>query len=254
MIRIIKAYGILRSLLIYYLIPRYALPRRKRRMRQLYSSFLNPGDLAFDIGSHLGSRIAAFRGLGARCVALEPQPACIRILKRLYGKDPGVSIVEKAAGADTGRTALYISHASPTLSTLNMEWRTRVSAVSIFKGVSWEGKTAVNVTTLDELIDRWGIPQFCKIDVEGSEGDVLKGLSRPLPALSFEVLPASIETAFECLELLEALGHYRYNIAFVETMKFHFTDWVDTNSMRDYIRGFPRDGISGDIYARRQKE
>ncbi len=254
MIRLKRSLGILRSLLIYHIIPRFVLPWRKRKMKRLYSAFLKAGDLAFDIGAHVGSRTAVFRSLAARCIALEPQPACVRVLKRLYGNDAGVTIVEKAAGASSGKAALHISNTSPTLSTLSMEWKNRVSAVSIFKRVRWEAETEVDVITLDELIERWGMPQFCKIDVEGYEGAVLKGLSQPLPALSFEVLPASIETAFDCLEVLETLGTYKYNIAFVERMEFHFPVWVDGTAVTDYIRNFPRNGRSGDIYAQRQAE
>ena len=47
---------------------------RHAAMDRLYGAFLSPGDLAFDIGAHVGDRISSFRRLGARVVALEPQP------------------------------------------------------------------------------------------------------------------------------------------------------------------------------------
>ena len=49
-------------------------------MDRLYGQFVRPGDLVFDVGAHVGDRIAAFRRLGARVVAVEPQPALVRTL------------------------------------------------------------------------------------------------------------------------------------------------------------------------------
>ena len=45
------------------------------------AQFVRPGDLVFDVGAHVGDRIAAFRRLGARVVAVEPQPALVRTLQ-----------------------------------------------------------------------------------------------------------------------------------------------------------------------------
>src|SRR6516165_4089303 len=59
---------------------------RQAAMDQLYARFLKPGDLAFDIGSHVGDRIGSFRRLGCRVVAVEPQPALVRVLRLLYGR------------------------------------------------------------------------------------------------------------------------------------------------------------------------
>ena len=55
-----------------------AIAPRDAAMDALYARFVRPGDLAFDIGSHVGDRIGSFRRLGARVVALEPQPLCAR--------------------------------------------------------------------------------------------------------------------------------------------------------------------------------
>src|SRR4030095_1106868 len=76
--------GIARSLVTYY-GPFW----RRRRMAVFYRQFLHPGDLAFDIGAHVGNRIRVFRRIGARVVAVEPQPDFVAVLQRLYGRDPG---------------------------------------------------------------------------------------------------------------------------------------------------------------------
>ena len=50
-------------------------PSLRGVMDTLYRRFLRPGDLAFDVGAHVGDRVASFRRLGARVVAVEPQLA-----------------------------------------------------------------------------------------------------------------------------------------------------------------------------------
>ena len=59
-------------------------------MDALYARFVRPGDLAFDIGAHVGDRIGSFRRLGARVVALEPQPLCARAIRAIYAGDDKV--------------------------------------------------------------------------------------------------------------------------------------------------------------------
>jgi hypothetical protein len=62
----------LRSLCIYY-----GNRRGRGGMDRLYGQFVRPGDLVFDIGAHVGDRVANFRRLGARVVAAELQPALV---------------------------------------------------------------------------------------------------------------------------------------------------------------------------------
>ena len=237
--------GMLRTLVIYYL-----LPFRQRRMRRLYRLFIREGDLAFDIGAHVGNRVLAWRGLGARVVAVEPQPACLRILRRYYGAAAGVSIEPVAVGDRPGRQTLYISDEYPTLSSISEGWIEKVSGVSSFSHVSWNRRVETEVRTLEELIRDYGLPAFVKIDVEGHEPAVLAGLERPLPALSFEFLPASVEAALGCISRLEELGSYEYNYAMVETARLQEERWLGAEDMRGILRGMPETGPSGDVYAR----
>src|SRR5258705_9740241 len=85
--------GIVRSLRIYY-----GNRQHGPAMDRLYRQFVRPGDLVFDIGAHVGDRVAAFRRLGARVVAVEPQPALANILRLFYGRDPRITIEQAAVG------------------------------------------------------------------------------------------------------------------------------------------------------------
>ncbi|HEX6873287.1 MAG TPA: FkbM family methyltransferase [Micromonosporaceae bacterium] len=244
-----RSYGIARSLVMYH-----AQPAKYRRMLRLYGQFLGPGDTGFDIGAHVGSRVRAWRRLGARVVAIEPQPDCLRVLRLFFGRDPAVSILSVAVGARAGAARLAISTGTPTVSSMSPDWIASVTADHRFAKVRWDSAVEVEVTTLDELIADHGEPAFCKIDVEGFEVEVLAGLSRPVRALSFEYLPMAHEAALAALDRVERLGSaaggYEYNYSPIETMRMASTRWLDPAALVHLLERFRPLGRSGDVYAR----
>jgi len=224
---------------------------RNYALARFYPGFVGPGALCFDIGAQVGNRLWAFSRLGARIVALEPQPDCMRLLRRWYGHHANIELVEQAAGATPGTRTLFLSERTPTVTTLSREWMAAVQTTPGFAGVRWDRDISVRVTTLDELIARYGTPAFCKIDVEGAELDVLRGLSRPLQALSFEYIPAAIDAAVACVGRLGELGRYEYNWSPGELSRLQSSAWLAPAQMADILRRMPVDGQSGDVYARR---
>jgi len=240
--------GLARSLVVYW------RPGRQRGLRRLYEPFVSAGDLVFDVGAHLGDRSAAFAALGARVVALEPQPRVARWLRRMVGGSGRVEIREEAVGARAGTGRLAVSRANPTVSTLSDEWREDVTeAHPGFRDVRWEDAVEVTVVTLDALIERYGEPAFCKIDVEGYEAEVLHGLSRPLRALSFEFVSGQVDAAKACIDRLAELGAYRYNVVLGEKRRFRLADWTDGDAVLRWLAAGAGGASSGDVYARLER-
>jgi FkbM family methyltransferase len=237
--------GFSSSFLIYY-----GIPFHHRALKQIYQPFIHPGDLCFDIGAHLGDRVRAFSKLGARVVALEPQPSLMRWLRRWYGRRPQVTLLEQAVGAQAGTATLWISRLTPTVSTLSSKWLESVRHSPRFAGIDWNEQVQVKVTTLDDLIAEYGKPAFCKIDVEGAELDVLHGLSQAIPALSFEYIPATIEMSIGCIERLDQLGNYEYNWRISEFPRLRSSIWLSPAEMMSQLRSMSPNDNSGDVYAR----
>ncbi len=240
----------MRSLLVYW------RPGRREGLRRLYAPFVGAGDLVFDVGAHLGDRAAAFASLGARVVAIEPQPAVARWLRRLVGRNELITVRTEAVGAEAGVARLAISRRTPTVSTVSPAWRQRVRDGNPgFRSVRWEDSVDVPMVTLDALIDAYGPPSFCKIDVEGYEPEVLLGLSRPLPGLSFEFVAGDLEAAVRCVRRLAALGSYRFNAVLGEGRAFVFASWRDAASMAAWLESGAEGGASsGDVYARLDRD
>jgi FkbM family methyltransferase len=205
--------------------------------------------LCFDIGAHTGNRTGTWLGMGAKVVSAEPQPAFITLLKKKFARHPRFFLESTAIGSVPGKARLHISRMNPAISTLSDQWKKIMTDFE--PALAWEDYADVEVQTMDDLLARYGVPAFCKIDVEGFELEVLSGLSVPLPALSFELFPTTPERTIACIAKIEMLGSYEYNWSLTESFRMKSPSWLNASSMILTIKAYAG-RKSGDIYARLQ--
>jgi hypothetical protein len=152
-----------------------------------------------------------------------------------------------ALGEKEGSAEISICKEAPTISTMSEKWKLKGRFSNDF---TWSGIQQVEVTTLDKLIREFGVPHFCKIDVEGYEAQVLNGLSQPIPVISFEFMTEFVDETNKCISKLASLADYRFNYAIAENSNLVLGDWVDANTLIKLL-GSPDFGINwGDIYAK----
>jgi FkbM family methyltransferase len=217
-------------------------------MAALYAQFVRPGDLVFDIGAHVGDRIRAFRRLGARVVAVEPQPALHRTLRALFGRDDAVTLIQSAVGRKAGTATMMINLDNPTISTLSTDFIAASRDAAGWEGQTWPQSLEVPVTTLDALIAEHGAPSFIKLDIEGFEAEALGGLSHRTAALSFELTTIQRPVALAALERCAALGYTRFSAALGESQRLD--PWRSAAEIAGWLTALPHAANSGDIYAR----
>jgi FkbM family methyltransferase len=220
--------------------------KRTRGMMKHYSNFISKDSLVFDIGANTGNRTEVFLGLRARVIAVEPQPQCVELLRKQF-HDNNIEIVQKAVSEVEGKAKLSLCDDSTVLSTMSSEWKNsdRFSA-----NFTWSKEIEVETTTLDRLIHEYGTPIFCKIDVEGFEFEVISGLTKKIPVISFEFTEEFIEKAEKIIEKLEKIGNCSYNYSLSENHHLENNEWVNRERLMEELNKKKNGDLWGDIYVR----
>lgn len=206
---------------------RRAMERRSREI-EFYRGLLNGfrrGDLIFDVGANVGDKTDVFLRLGARTVAIEPNEACQEVLKAKFlryrlAPKPVVVVAKAVSDKETVET-IWIDGPESALNTLNPKWVTTIRddparfATGLDR-LEFREHKEIQTITLEQLILTHGCPFFVKVDTEGYELNVLRGLLRPVPYVSFEVnLPEFRPEGLQCVELLGHLsadGQFNYTV------------------------------------------
>lgn len=221
---------------------------RRMQEKQFFSQFIKKGDLCFDIGACYGDKAKVFLKLGAaKVVCVEPSKVCINHLNKVFKKSSNVVIVNKGVADKEGFTKLYTCKAEPAIATMNPIWKRK----GRFKMYSWDHSYRVPVTSLNQLIEKYGMPAFCKIDVEGFELSVLKGLTKPIRFISFEFHKENLEDTKQAMEHLTALGDISFNYSIHD--KLLLPRWITAQVLYQQLTDVNEPNLCGDIYARFKK-
>ena len=170
-------------------------------------TFLNKKSIIFDIGANHGDKTEAFQKLGKLVIAFEPDKTNLDFLNFRFHNNSKVIVVNKALSNEISRTTFYVNNHGSGLNTIDKKRQEEAN----FK-ISYMVKT----TTIDQMINKFGKPDFVKIDVEGHELKVLMGLSQKIDTIVFEAnFTESRKYTIGCIEHIYSLSSsYLFNYGF----------------------------------------
>lgn len=206
------------------------------RETHFYRQFVSAGDLVFDIGANEGIRVEAFLRLGAKVIAVEPNQFCVDRIARRQARaisDERLLLKHEAVGAERGKITFYLSSNESTVTSASLDFISAARSDSL----TFESTFSADVITTDDLVGEYGLPAFIKIDVEGMDQDVLRGLHHRPRALSFEfnTRPLLWPKAIDCLEEAGRLGFAKGNFTGPGNPKLVMDEWTPVEDLAPRI-------------------
>jgi FkbM family methyltransferase len=190
-----------------------------------------PGDRVFDIGAHCGvstyhlSKLVGSRG---RVIAFEPDALNHALLLRNIERHglTNVTVVKSALAEKTGRAEF---HHEGTLGSCLSHWSRRRSVGNTY---------SVETITLSDAFRHWGIPDFCKMDIEGAELGVIEEASQLLRitktqfALDTNHIVKGSLTALRIEKMFRAYGFHAASAVIAGSM----TTWAQPSSTENLAK------------------
>jgi FkbM family methyltransferase len=131
---------------------------------------------AIDVGSERGAVAAFLREAGLDPIWLiEPFPDSAARLRERFGDDPGVHVLDVAAGKQDGTAELHLARDG---SGASLDAFHTLHPESYGPDLAWGETVPVQVRSLDSLSAAGEVPGrvgVLKVDAEGSDADVLRG-------------------------------------------------------------------------------
>lgn len=185
--------------------------------KDVIKRFVREGDVAFDIGAHLGLYTLPMSnsvGKGGSVYAFEPNHELLPSLRKTVSSLENVELLPLALSDKAGVVDLFVPE-DASMASLS-DW---TEGMGVYK-------TRCEMATLDDLLEQGKIrrPQFIKCDVEGAEFGVFNGgrsmLNREdAPILMFELNKQAAKSFgkstgdyFDLLESLDKPGYRFYEV------------------------------------------
>ncbi len=211
------------------------------KQRKFYAKMINKDDLCFDIGANIGAKSRVFLSLGAKVVAFEPQKSCKKELELIKNKN--FQYFSYAIGSNEELKDLFITN-ELEVATLSVDFMNYVKSANLHQ-IKTE---KVTVKTLDVVVKKYGIPDFCKVDVEGFELAIFSSLSYELPLIEFEFTGGFLNDTIKIIKLLTK-KHTKFNYNLNEKSDFELSKWVTSKELISIIKVLPKKKLHGNIFA-----
>jgi len=201
--------------------------------------------LIFDIGCNHGNMTDVFLLHTDKVICFEPNPRLVEHLKRKFSSYLNDRVIIDSRGLSNSieKKVFRISNLD-TISTFSDDWITKsrfaVANNCNLKGqYHWNEEVIVQTATLDQVIKEYGIPDFVKIDVEGYELEVIRGLNKlhKDTVFSFEWAEEQYDKMNEIITHLKNLGYEKFAFTYGDFVTFgenlNWTSWEDLNIHED---------------------
>lgn len=215
---------------------------KRGKMMKFFANFCSEGDLVFDIGAFEGYMTDVFLSLGARVIALEPNPDIFKTLEKKFKDNANVTLLNKGVGDKPVELTFYVCEGDPMLSTFSKKHQE-----GRYSSRCWDKEVKIPVVTIDSLIKEHGTPKFIKIDVEGFELEVIKGLSRKVKFLTYEFHDEFLEEAKQAATYLSKLGKTRFNYNIDMNFEPTTEKWYKIDNFLEVLSDLKEKGLNGDI-------
>ena len=165
--------------------------------------------LVFDVGANHGDKAWAFAQIAKKVVCFEPDKTSFEALRARYGQVKSVSLESYALGEKPGLGTFFVEEEGSAYNTLNKKERDWI-VTELKKNIR---EVSVPISTLDIMIEKYGIPDFLKIDVEGGEVQVFMGLNSFIPVICFEAnLPRFRKETLRIIDRFSNDNATRFNL------------------------------------------
>ncbi|MBP7272845.1 MAG: FkbM family methyltransferase [Saprospiraceae bacterium] len=209
---------------------------KEQSMYQQFSqtNFGNEGNaLIYDVGANEGLLTEVFLQYG-NVIAVEPDEFSQRVLKYRFLKHKKFRLLPLAISNKNGEQHFFVQQSGSALNTLSEKWRTIIEDGK-FGFSNQFSKHAVKTVTLDSLIQKFGMPNYIKIDTEGHELAVIQGLTKPVQLLSFEAnLPEFLAETIVIIDVLTSVSP-EYQFTFFANYEQQLPNYVDSNTFKDIL-------------------
>lgn len=205
--------------------------------------------LVFDVGLNIGKKSEIFLSQGARVIGFEPQKPAFETAVKILSKYKNFHAENVGLSYEEGEKNIYISSAN-TLSSMSEQFIS-ITQKNRFKNYTWNSTPKkIQVSTLDNMIKKYGIPKYIKIDTEGYEYEVLRGLSQKIEYISIEFTPELYINTDKCLNYLYHLSNQQcfFNYINQENQNYYFSKWLNIYDIKKYLMSINNLYEFGDIY------
>lgn len=205
-----------------------------------YRNFLNShpskNNLIFDVGANMGHKSIIFSRLAKKVVAFEPSEKLYTFLKNRFIKS-NVQLYNYALGSSVSELDFYLVENNEAYNSLNKK---HIKTTTAYRGIATletVKRQKIKVEVVENFIIKYGVPKYIKIDVEGYEYEVLKGLKTLVPLLSFEAnLPEFLEESINSINYLDRLSLNRYNYNFANSNFFLNEEFISKEPAINFLK------------------